>query len=349
MSRTSNNIRQLPLWCIVVLDLILIGIVLLTFAFFHHVLPSIITQRELDKILASQTDPLQTESSVLQTDPTVSVSETETTVPDGRTEWQRKFAEHFSDEVVITDHSYSSPDVSITVDTVVEMINGRKVTYYVADIYIGSIDNFRTYTAHDQMRYYITQNVEAMALNSNAIIALSGDYFSSQKSGFIVRNGNIYLQDRSNSICALFRDGTMKTYEAGSYSIDDVLAQDPLHVWSFGPVLLDNQGGVLGSYEVSAGLRSAHPRSAVGYYEPGHYCFITVDGRQSHSYGVEVKELAQIFANLGCKTAYNLDGGASAVMVFDGDTISRPSNGGRDIADILLITDYRYYPGMGEE
>ena len=96
-------------------------------------------------------------------------------------------------------------------------------------------------------------------------------------------------------------------------------------------------------------MRNAHPRSAVGYYEPGHYCFITVDGRQNHSYGVEVKELAEIFAKLGCKVAYNLDGGRSAAMVFDGETISKPSNGGRDIADILLITDYRYYPGMGDE
>ena len=44
-----------------------------------------------------------------------------------------------------------------------------------------------------------------------------------------------------------------------------------------------------------------------------------------------------------------MDGGASAVMAFDGEIISKPSNGGRDIADILLITDYRYYTGMGDE
>ena len=349
MNHSENKSRQFPLAVVVLADLVLIGLVLLTFAYFHHVLPSIITQRELEAFLAQQTDPVYTTSA---TKPTVSVSVDatgESTEPDNRTEWQKKFADHFTDEVVITENSYTSPDVSITVDTVVEAIGGRKVTYYVADIYVASMDNFKTYTAHNQMRYYITQDVEAMARNANAIVALSGDYFSSQKSGFIVRNGNVYLQDRNNAICVLFPDGTMETYEAGTYNIDDILNRDPLQVWSFGPVLLDKNGNVLPSYEVSSGLRSAHPRSAVGYYEPGHYCFITVDGRQNHSYGVEVKELAQIFADLGCKAAYNLDGGASAAMVFDGDIISKPSNGGRDIADILLITDSRYYPGMGDE
>lgn len=348
MSQSISKTKQLPLVFVIVFDLLFGGVVLLSFAFFHHVLPSIITQQELEQSYAQQTGPLYIAPTA---PPTVSATDGmgNTVEVDNRTEWQKKFADHFTDEVVITENSYTSPDVSITVETVVEAIGGRKVTYYVADIYVGSIDNFKTYTAHDQMRYYITQDVEAMARNSNAIIALSGDYFSSQKTGFIVRNGNVYLQDRSNAICVLFPDGTMETYEAGTYNIDDILNRDPIHVWSFGPVLLDKNGNVMPSYEVSSGLRSAHPRSAVGYYEPGHYCFITVDGRQNHSYGVEVKELAEIFAKLGCKAAYNLDGGASAVMVFDGEIISRPSNGGRDIADILLITDYRYYPGMGDE
>jgi exopolysaccharide biosynthesis protein len=237
--------------------------------------------------------------------------------------------------------------VSVTVNTVVETIAGRKVTYYVADIYVASMENFKTYTAHDQMRYYITQNVEDMSVAANAIVGLSGDYFSSQKAGFIVRNSNVYLSDRSNAICVLFPDGTMETYEAGTYSVGDILSRDPLQVWSFGPVLLDAAGNVMPSYEVSSGLRNCHPRSAVGYFEPGHYCFVVVDGRQNHSYGIEIKDLAQLMKDLGCKAAYNLDGGASAVMTFDGSILTKPSNGGRDIADILLITDSQYYTGMG--
>ena len=55
--------------------------------------------------------------------------------------------------------------------------------------------------------------------------------------------------------------------------------------------------------------------------------------------------LAQLFADLGCKAAYNLDGGASAVMTFNDEIYSRPSNGGRALGDALLIKEL---DGTGE-
>ena len=86
-----------------------------------------------------------------------------------------------------------------------------------------------------------------------------------------------------------------------------------------------------------------NPRSAIGYYEPGHYCLVIVDGRQDgHSAGMRIPHLAQVFADLGCTCAYNLDGGGTAVMLFNGEIYSRQSNGGRDLGDILLITEEGY-------
>ena len=79
----------------------------------------------------------------------------------------------------------------------------------------------------------------------------------------------------------------------------------------------------------------------MGYYEPGHYCFVIVDGRQSgYSAGLLIPELAQLFEDLGCTCAYNLDGGGSAVMTFLHEKYSRQSNGAdRRLSDILLITE----------
>ena len=77
-----------------------------------------------------------------------------------------------------------------------------------------------------------------------------------------------------------------------------------------------------------------------------------VDGRQEgHSAGVKIPQLAQIFADLGCTAAYNLDGGGTAVMLFDQRVFSRQSNGGRDLGDILLITEsgYRAAESEGDE
>ncbi len=352
--------KHLPLWTVVLLDLLLVGAVLLSFAFFHHVLPAIQSERARQEALANQPEntlPPETTAASETTEPSVPQSPTEEpqettepTEPDLRTEWQKKFSEHFTDEVVVTENSYTSPEVSITIETVVTGEGYDKITYYVADVYVASMDNFITRTAHGQMSYFDTQPPEEMAAEANAILAISGDFLTYQKSGFLVRNGEIYVADRNYSICVLYPDGTMETYDRGTYQIRDILEKNPLQVWSFGPVLLDQNGEVRDYYDVSDAVSFPNPRSAIGYYEPGHYCFVIVDGRQEgHSKGMKIPELAQIFADLGCTAAYNLDGGGTAVMLFGGEVFSRQSNGGRDLGDMLVITEAGYGAQEGEE
>jgi exopolysaccharide biosynthesis protein len=135
-----------------------------------------------------------------------------------------------------------------------------------------------------------------------------------------------------------------------TYQIEDILARDPLQIWSFGPVLLDENGNTRDHYEVSTAVGYPNPRSGIGYYEPGHYCFVIVDGRnEGHSAGMKIPELAQVFADLGCTAAYNLDGGGTAVMYFNGEKFSVQSNGSRDLGDILLITETGFSLQEGEE
>lgn len=349
--------KHMPIWAVVVLDLLLLGSILLTFAFFHHVLPALQTKWSRQEATASQpiaTTPAETEAPAVTTVPVGTSEPTETatepTEPDTRTEWQKKFADKFTDEVVVTENSYTSPEVSITIETVVIGEGYDKITYYVADVYVAGVENFKTYTAHGQMNYFDTQPATEMAEASNAILAISGDFLTYQKNGFLLRNGEIYAADRNFSICVLYPDGTMETHDRGSYNIDDILAKNPLQVWSFGPVLLDGNGQVRDHYDVSQAVSFPNPRSAIGYYEPGHYCLVIVDGRQEgHSKGMQIPELAQVFADLGCKAAYNLDGGGTAVMLFNGEVYSRQSNGGRDLGDILLITEEGFRFREGEE
>lgn len=330
--------KKKPMNCFLLafLDVLLVGVILLVFAFFHHAYPAMVTKYEQAQALVNPS--AVGEAPTITIEPIVEVP----TEPDGRTAWQIQYEDKFTDEVVRTDHSYTSPEVSITIDTVVTEETGRKVTYYVADIYVASMNNFMTYTAHGEMRYYGMQDGEAMAAEANAILAISGDYYCNQKHGFSMRNGQTYVADMNNNICVLYSDGTMATYQRGSYDIADILAKEPLQVWSFGPVLLDANGKAMESYEVSKGIQGRHPRCAIGYYEPGHYCFVVVDGRQNHSAGMEIAELARVFEKLGCKAAYNLDGGATAVMMFHQKRFSKPSNGGRELGDILMITESGY-------
>ena len=356
MKYLKKRKKHMPIWALVLLDAVMVGLVLVCFAFFHHVLPAMQSSAAQPPVIQNPQQnpptqpPVQTEPKPTEQEGTLPEETQMPTEPDNRTEWQKKFAEHFTDEVIVTENSYTSPEVSITIDTVVTGEGAEKITYYVADVYIASIENFKAYTANNELQYFGTQASTEMAEASNAILAISGDFITYQKGGFLLRNGAIYAAEHNrNSICVLFPDGVLETHVGGTYSMEEILARNPLQVWSFGPVLLDQNGQPRGTYEVSTAVGYPNPRSAIGYYEPGHYCLVIVDGRQEgHSAGMRIPELAQVFADLGCSAAYNLDGGGTAVMLFGGKIYSRQSNGGRDLGDILLITEAGYSPQEAE-
>nr|WP_260283568.1 phosphodiester glycosidase family protein [Propionibacterium freudenreichii] len=65
-----------------------------------------------------------------------------------------------------------------------------------------------------------------------------------------------------------------------------------------------------------------------------------MDGRsEGYSRGVTLPEFAQMFVDLGARTAYNLDGGGSSVMYFNGSLVNNPLGTGRErgVSDILYL------------
>ena len=354
-NKKRSHHKMGKLWKTIVADILMVGVILVVYALFHHVIPAYMSEyermQEMEQQEILQTEALETETpEVSETEateaPTEEITEPTEMVPTEPprilTQWQKKFAEHFSDETVWTENSYKSPNVSITIETKTVGEGANKSVYHVADIYVASMDNFVTHTANGEMRYWGTQDVLKMSKASDALIAISGDFLTYQSQGFLMRNGEIY-QDNSNldSICVLFADGTMETYDEKTYDIQELKDRGAVQVWSFGPVLLDQNGHVREKYKMPTAVSYPNPRSAIGYYEPGHYCFVVVDGRQNgYSKGLNMPDLAKIFEDLGCTAAYNLDGGGSAVMVFNHERFSRQSNGAdRGLGDILLIRE----------
>ena len=68
---------------------------------------------------------------------------------------------------------------------------------------------------------------------------------------------------------------------------------------------------------------------------------MVVDGRTADSRGVTLAQLADLFVKYGCETAYNLDGGGSSTMVFNGQVINQPTDGRKDgereVSDIVYF------------
>ncbi len=254
------------------------------------------------------------------------------------------YAEKFTKGgIELTETSYRTRDVSVTVTKVFDNTtycydNGKpfELTYYVADIYIKDVTLLRVFRTRK------TAKLVNLCAEVNAAVAITGDFCQARTLGLIVDNGEVVREtpDPDRDVLVLYRDGTMKAYLAGAVPIDEILASEPWQAWCFGPILVEN-GEAATSFNMNFGklayIRERNPRAAVGYYEPGHYCFVQVDGRNNgYSQGLSAKDLAALMQGLGCTLAYNLDGGDTAQMAFLGERVSTPS-GHRNPGDILYI------------
>lgn len=216
----------------------------------------------------------------------------------------------------------------------IQQKQSNEVTYFVADVWVKNIDVFRTAFANGKYGGGHGLPLD-IAKGNNAVFAVSGDYYGAREDGVVVRNGVLYRDVMSNDVCVLKTDGTLQIYHKGSFSALETLNDTVWQAWAFGPALVEN--GVV-SDTSSSKIKVKNPRCAIGFYEPGHYCFIVVDGRQKdYSLGMTLDELANVFASLGCKTAYNLDGGATAMMIFEGAVVNQPTNGGRASSDVICF------------
>lgn len=331
-SRTRAIVRM------VLLDAAAFGACLVVFAYFHHVRITPLHPTALPEV--TQTPALETPA---PNTPAPDATPSPTPEPTGLL--GAKYAEKFSDDGTILDaSSYRSESVAIELRT--EYAYDSVV--HVADIYIQGITSFRTgvYDAYGSSPMLTLK----MAQQAGAIVAISGDYFSAHMNHgmLIIRNGQIYVDEipKGYDTCVLYYDGVMETISDAEFDRDAILARNPYQAWCFGPALLGEDGAALTSFQST--IKTNNPRSAIGYFEPGHYCFVMVEGRSSKSEGMTLQELSSFFAEMGCKAAYNLDGGKTAEMVWNNELVNARIDGGRSVSDILYIID-EINAGMQDE
>lgn len=249
-------------------------------------------------------------------------------------------------DVVVTDNSYTSGDTSITVSTKTLGSGSDTVTYYVADVTLGDATELRSAFANNQFGENITETTSGIAADNGAVFAINGDYYGFRSTGIVIRNGVIYRDEPAREGLAFYSDGTVQVYDETETSAEELLAAGVWNTLSFGPALVES-GAVVGgidNVEVDTNfgnhsIQGEQPRTAVGVIDDNHLVFVVVDGRdEGYSRGVTMTELAEIMQGLGAQTAYNLDGGGSSTMVFNGELLNQPSNGGeRGTSDILYV------------
>ncbi len=236
------------------------------------------------------------------------------------------------------DSSYSDENISIKLSEYRE--NDTQI--YVADITLTSAEYLKTAFANDTYGKNVTANTSEIASDHNAILAINGDYYGVQESGYVIRNGVVYRDkaDGSDVLC-IYANGTMEIINDSEYTADELVEKGVWQALTFGPGLIDN--GVISvdtDDEVDMAM-SSNPRTAIGIIDKNHFVFVVSDGRTSESEGLSLYELAEFMDKLGVETAYNLDGGGSSTMYFGGQVINNPTSGHsikeREVSDIVYI------------
>jgi exopolysaccharide biosynthesis protein len=241
--------------------------------------------------------------------------------------------------------SETDGQATITVNKVTTGSGSDTVTYYVADVLLASGTDLQSALSSGEFGGK-TQDTSVIAEENDATLAINGDFYSARDDGIVIRNGVLYRDEPARMGLAIYEDGTMKVYDETEVSAEDLLAEGVWNTYSFGPALLVEGalGENLDTYEAEADakhpIQGSQPRTGVGIISQNHFVFVVVDGRdEGYSKGVTLAEFAQIFQDLGCTTAYNLDGGGSSTMYYQGAIVNQPA--GRDnkraISDILYV------------
>ena len=214
---------------------------------------------------------------------------------------------------------------------------------YVADVEVTDGTSILSAFANNTYGRNITDTTSDMAEENNAVLAINGDYYGARQSGYVIRNGVVYRNQGSNGEdMVISKDGTLSFISESDTTTDSLIQKQAWQVLSFGPVLVENgQVAVSENDEVGMAMAS-NPRTAIGTVAKNHYLFVVSDGRTSESAGLSLYELANFMKSLGATNVYNLDGGGSSTMVFQGEVVNNPTTNGnkiseRAVSDILYI------------
>ncbi|MCY7042048.1 phosphodiester glycosidase family protein [Streptococcus sanguinis] len=270
------------------------------------------------------------------------IAETISTVSSTSSSSNAEAASKAAETATVTDTSYSDDNISVTLTE--KTVSNTQV--YIADVTVSSSEYLKTAFAQNTYGNNVTAKTSETAANNNAILAINGDYYGANTTGYVIRNGVVYRntvrEDSSNGDLAIYKDGSFKIIYEDQVSADQLVKDGVVNLLAFGPSLVENGEIAVDTNSEVGQSMSSNPRTAIGIIDENHYIIIVSDGRTSESEGLSLYQMAEIMKSYGVKTAYNLDGGGSSTLYFNGQVINKPTTNGntiseRSVSDIVYI------------
>lgn len=217
---------------------------------------------------------------------------------------------------------------------------------YIAKIKLFNPEVFKLSLAEDKVGKLETTS--DAAIRTGAVLAINGGGFGagrvngelvSTMIGGTVVDGEVIKEFVPKSNEDLFFVGINKKGDlVGDIpkSAQEVEDMNPYQGVSFIPILIKDGKKVT---LPGAWAKTKHPRTIIGQYANDDLIVIVVDGRQGeYSAGITLERLQDKLLELGVKDAYNLDGGGSTAMYFNGKILNKPSDGNeRPVANNFIV------------
>jgi exopolysaccharide biosynthesis protein len=241
------------------------------------------------------------------------------------------------EQPVTTQNSYDDGQISIAIN----QVRAYDTDVYVADIKLASADLLKSALAEGRYGRNISQTTSDMAADNNAILAINGDYYGFRNAGYVLRDGVAYRDSANGQGLVIDTNGDFSIVDETQVSLSEIANTGAWQVFSFGPGLIQNGEIVVGQNDEVSQSKNSNPRTAIAQVGPLHYLMVVSDGRTNSSAGLSLYQLATVMQQYGAVTAYNLDGGGSSTMVFNGQVINNPTSGRsikeREVSDIVYI------------
>ncbi len=234
-------------------------------------------------------------------------------------------------------------DASIRVQ--METREGEKgVIWRIAWVEIASPTQLRTAYMGKSVKSDSTNKVSVLAAARNAVVAINGDNYAQEKAkhSFVIRMGEVRQTklNKQKDILIIDENGDFHTFlnSAGADTFTQDTGHTAVNAFMFGPALVKEGEVVSLKRDYGFNPKGRQPRCAIGQLDRLSYVMVIADNATgSDEEGVTHAELAGFMLELGCREAYNLDGGNSAVMIFNGQMYNNKKGRERDVADMIYF------------
>lgn len=221
-----------------------------------------------------------------------------------------------------TADGYQDDSISVRLETREE----DGVIWRLAFVQVKSPSQLRTGIAGSSVSSSRVALVSSMADKYNAVIAISGDYYANDpaKTTFEYRMGN-KIRSKSNKkkdILIIDENGDFHLFVKSDKARMDAFnasGHTIVNAFTFGPALVSDGNPLTMDTGYGYNPTGREPRMAIGQLDTLSYVLALAEGRTEDSKGVTHQELADYMYDLGCLQAFNLDGGNTATMVFNGN------------------------------